>query len=122
MDQSSSYQAQMLGQAQGINQNLAELVKTWGSTSENLSQNGYVQFSNKLIINWGYSSTSSGTGLIIYNKPFPNSCINVILTITGSSIGSDYALIASTSPGNTSCNVYSSSGSTLGFNYIAIGY
>ena len=50
--------------------------------ASNLAQNGYVKFSNGLILQWGYYAQANNT----YNFPitFPNKCFNVILQYTDS--------------------------------------
>ncbi len=117
-----THSAAMLAYAQGINQNLAALVKSFGAVAQNLASPGYMKFSNGMIINWGTGSTASGTGSITYNLPFPNACMAVFLTVSGTAAATDNALIASSTPGKASCNVYGAAAQSLSFYYFAIGY
>ena len=66
-------------------------------------------------------STTSGSGTITFQKTFPANCWVVLLTITGSAIATDNALIASSSPSTSTCTVYGAAAQSLTFNYFAIG-
>jgi hypothetical protein len=123
-DGNSNVQAQIIGHVQGINQNLAKLVKGFGSinTTQALASPGYMKFSNGLVLNFGTGSTSSGTGSVTFALPFPTACLNVMLTVSGSATATDNALIASSAPTKTGANVYGNASQSLNFYYLAIGY
>lgn len=117
--------------ARGATQNIGQLVQAFNAlstalagsaTNIKLSAQGFQQFSSGLILNWGTGSTASGTGSVSYGLPFTTACFLVALTVTGSASASDNALIASSSPGLSACSVYSASGTSLTFSYLAIGY
>ena len=81
--------------AQSID-NLITVIKNQSTSS--FASNGYFQFSSGLLLQWGTGSTTSGSGTITFQKTFPANCWVVLLTITGSAIATDNALIASSSP------------------------
>lgn len=90
-------------------------------TTALLTTAGYYQFNNGLIIQWGSGSTTTGTGTITYPKPFPNACFVVLLTNTGTGTATNNNLLASTTPGKTTCSVYGAAAQSLTLFYLAIG-
>ena len=90
-------------------------------TNSSLAANGYITLGNGLTIQWGSGSTTSGTGTITYAKAFPNSCWVVLLTNTGAATATNNNLIASSSPGKSTCSVYGAAAQSLTFFYVGIG-
>jgi len=85
------------------------------------ASNGSTTLPNGLVLKWGSSSTSSGSGSVTFATAFPNNCWVATLTINGASGPAiQYGLIDG-SLSTTGFNVYSSPGSTLGFYWMAIG-
>lgn len=121
----------LVNAAKGATQNIGQLVQAFNTLSSTLSgvttQNslaaaGYQVFPGGLILNWGTGSTTTGTGSITFSKAFPTACLGVFLTATGSGAATLNALIASSAPAVTGSAVYSASGASLTFFYLAIGH
>ena len=64
------------------------------------ADDGYIKFSNGLIMQWGQEDTSATTETVVFPIPFPNSCLNVVATAyeSGSSTGNDGAVTVSVLP------------------------
>jgi hypothetical protein len=120
----------LVNAAKGANLNISQLVQAFSSlasslngsaTQQSFAANGFAKFASGLIINWGTGSTTSGTGTITYSMPFPNACFAVLLTNTGTATATNNNLIASTTPGKTTCSVFGAAAQSLSFFYLAIG-
>ena len=87
------------------------------------ADDGYVKFSNGLIMQWGQETSSATTEVVAFPIPFPNACLNVIATAyeSGSSSGNDGAVTVSVLPTTTGVTFGSDTGWGTIF-WQAIGY
>jgi len=127
--QGSASMADLINAQKGTALNVGALVQAFtnlataisNQTSTTFATPGQITFGNGLILQWGTGSTTTGTGTITYPKAFPNSCFVVLLTETGTGAATHNNLIASTTPGKTTCAVYGAAAQSLTFFYAAIG-
>ena len=75
--------------------------------SSSLAANGYVEYSDGRIEQWGVLSISASTTSIVFNTPFINSCWNVVVTglDLGATGGSGSSPILSSAPTLTGVDV-----------------
>ena len=119
----------LVNATKGQAQNTGALVQAFNTlataiqnqTSTSLAAAGYVTLGSGLTLQWGTGSTTTGTGTITYPKAFPNACWAVLLTNTGAATATNNNLIASSSPGKTTCSVYGAAAQSLSFFWLAIG-
>lgn len=129
LDQGGLGMADLVNATKGQALNTGALVQAFNTLSTaiqnqvtaSLAAAGYYQFNNGLILQWGTGSTTTGAGTITYPKAFPNACFIVMLTNTGTGAATNNNLIASTTPGKTTCAVYGAAAQSLTFFYLAIG-
>lgn len=96
-------------------------VVNYSQFGSSLGAFGYTRLPNGFLMQWGNTSTSSGSGTITFPIAFTTACYCLQFTINGgTSPANQYALIAGV-PSTTSVSVYSGVGSTIGFYWLAIG-
>ena len=87
------------------------------------ADDGYIKFSNGLIMQWGQETSSATTEVVVFPIPFSNSCLNVVATAyeSGSASGNDGAVTVSVLPTTTGVTFGSDTGWGTIF-WQAIGY
>lgn len=87
-----------------------------------LTQDGYIEFGNGLIVQWGQINGNSTTSInVTYPIPFPN---NVLRTIAqnGTASSNSTVMSSSNSGGTSSFTIYGSVAFSHTVGWIAIGY
>lgn len=89
-------------------------------SAASLNTNGYVKFSNGLIVQWGRLSTQKGTKTISFPISFPNSCFNVVngCTLIGMNYGNYCTTINNT---NFTVVIPGSNNNQTTFSWVAVG-
>ncbi len=92
-------------------------------TAYSLGQNGYIKFSNGVIIQWGTTTSAAAATAITLPTAFSNTDYSVTITSVGNS-GVYQRLISSSTPKSTTgFTTYASGGAaSLNFSWQAIGY
>lgn len=103
------------------NASIASYIWHSGNVWSSFGTNGYVRFPNGLILQWGQCGTSSGSGSGSLPTTFPNICFGITVGMFGlSGPQSQFAIYGTAS--NSTWNVWSASGTSLGGFYFAVGY
>jgi hypothetical protein len=82
---------------------------------------GYQKMPSGVITQWGSGTLAAGTLTVTFATPFLTACQAIVVTSRGTAVATQSPIFTNT-PSTTTCVIYSASGTTYAFSYIAIGY
>jgi hypothetical protein len=97
------------------------LTTTLATAPFSTGSSGYQKMPSGIITQFGTGTLVSGSNTITFPTSFPTACQAIVVTSRGTAVATQSPIFTNT-PTTTGCVVYSASGTTYAFSYIAIGY
>jgi Tfp pilus assembly protein PilX len=97
------------------------LTTTLATAPFSTGTSGYQKMPSGIITQFGTGTLVSGSNTITFPTSFPTACQSIVVSSRGTAVATQSPIFAGT-PSTTGCTIYSATGATYTFTYIAIGY